>query len=171
MIRPIQGTFPRLAPSCFVHEAAEVIGMVEIGAEGSVWPGAVVRADTERIRIGARSNVQDGVVMHSDPGFPCVVGQRVTIGHQACLHGCSVDDATLVGIGAIVLNGASIGSGSILGAGALVPEGAEIPPGVLAVGVPATVRRTTTVAEREDLIAQAGRYVDLIQVHREGSHA
>ncbi len=140
--------------------------MVEIGAQSSVWPTAVVRADTERIRIGGRSNVQDGVVIHADPGYPCIIGQQVTVGHRACLHGCSIDDGSLIGIGAIVLNGASVGSGSIIGAGALVPEGTEIPAGVLAVGIPATVRRETTEAEREGLIAQAGRYVDVISAHR-----
>ncbi|MDH3227153.1 MAG: gamma carbonic anhydrase family protein [Thermoleophilia bacterium] len=168
MIRPIQGTFPRLAPNCFVHEAAEVIGLVEIGAETSVWPGAVVRGDTERIRIGGGSNVQDGAVIHADPGYPCVVGQQVTVGHQACLHGCTIDDGSLIGIGAIVLNGAIVGSGSIIGAGAMVPEGAEIPAGVLALGVPAKIRRETTEAERAGLIEQAARYVGMIDIHRGG---
>jgi carbonic anhydrase/acetyltransferase-like protein (isoleucine patch superfamily) len=166
MIRPIQGTYPRLAPSCFVHEAAEVMGMVEIGPEVSVWPGAVIRGDTERIRIGARSNVQDGVVIHADPGYRCAVGRQVTVGHRACLHGCTIDDGSLIGIGAIVLNGASVGEGSIIGAGAMVPEGAEIPAGVLAVGLPARVRRETTPEERTGLIDQAERYVALIDAHR-----
>lgn len=143
--------------------------MVEIGPETSVWPGAVVRGDSERIRIGGRSNVQDGVVIHADPGYPCVVGQQVTVGHQACLHGCTVDDESLIGIGATVLNGASIGSGSIIGAGAMVPEGAKIPAGVLALGVPARIRRETTEAERTGLIEQAGRYVAMIDIHRGGA--
>ena len=166
MIRAVQGMTPQLDPGCFVHDAAEVLGMVRLGDGASVWPGAVIRADTERVEIGARSNVQDGVVIHADPGFPCIVGREVTIGHNACLHGCAVEDGALIGIGAIVLNGARVGAGAIIGAGALVPEGVEIPAASLALGAPARVRREVDERERGRLRAQAGRYVDMIAIHR-----
>ncbi len=165
MIRRLPGKAPTLDPACFVHEAAEVIGEVTIAAHASVWPTAVVRADTERVAIGVRSNVQDGAVLHADPGFPCEIGEEVTIGHRACVHGCTVDDGSLIGIGAIVLNGARVGSGSIVGAGAMVPEGMDIPPGSMVLGIPAKIRRPTTDEERTALRAQARRYVTNAQLH------
>ena len=143
----------------FVHEAAVVIGRVSLGERASVWPTAVIRGDIERIQVGAGTNVQDGAVLHADPGMPCVVGDHVTIGHQATVHGCTVGDEALIGIGATVLNGAVVGSQSIVGAHALVPEGMVIPDGVLAVGVPAKVRRELTPDERAGLGAQAERYM------------
>jgi carbonic anhydrase/acetyltransferase-like protein (isoleucine patch superfamily) len=149
---------PDLAPDAFVHASAVVIGRVTIGSGSSVWPTAVIRGDIERIEVGAHTNVQDGAVLHADPGMPCIVGDRVTIGHRATVHGCHVNDECLIGIGATVLNGAVVGEGSIVGAHALVPEGMIIPPGSLVVGVPARVRRGLTDAEREGLPAQAARY-------------
>lgn len=143
----------------FIHGAAVVIGRVSLGARASVWPTAVVRGDIEEITVGDDTNVQDGAVLHADPGMPCVVGDRVTIGHQATVHGCTVGDECLIGIGATVLNGARIGSQSIVGAHALVPEGMVVPEGVLVVGVPAKVRRELTAEERSGLAAQAARYV------------
>lgn len=159
MIQGLGGDTPHLGRDAFVHEAAVVIGRVRLGDRASVWPTAVIRGDIEDITVGDETNVQDGAVLHADPGMPCVVGDRVTIGHQATVHGCVVEDECLIGIGATVLNGARIGAQSIVGAHALVPEGMQVPPGVLVVGVPAKVRRDLTPEERAGLAAQASRYV------------
>ena len=159
MIQGLGGDIPRLGADVFVHESAVVIGRVTLGDHASVWPHAVIRGDIERVEVGAGTNVQDGAVLHADPGMPCVVGDNVTIGHRATVHGCVVADECLIGIGATVLNGAVIGAQSIVGAHALVPEGMEIPEGVLVVGVPARVRRDLTPEERAGLAAQAARYV------------
>lgn len=126
-------------PSAFIAHNATVLGEVRIGAEASVWFGAVMRGDAERIEIGPRTNVQDQCVLHGDPGLPCVLGADVTIGHSAVVHGATVEDDALIGIGAIVLNGARIGRGAIVAAGALVTEGMEIPAGMIAMGSPAKV--------------------------------
>ena len=165
MVRSAAGHAPEIDPAAFVHEAAEVIGWVRLGAHSSVWPGAVVRGDVERIAIGEGSNIQDGAVLHSDPGQPLLVGDGVTVGHQACLHGCKVADEVLVGIGARVLNGARVGAGAIVGAGALVPEGADVPAGALVFGLPAKVVRDVTAAERARGRAGAERYVEMISAH------
>jgi carbonic anhydrase/acetyltransferase-like protein (isoleucine patch superfamily) len=167
VIRPLDGHVPHLGPGAFVHEAAEVIGRVRLGARASVWPRAVIRADTEDIGLGDETNVQDGAVLHADPGFPCRLGHRVTVGHLACVHGCVVEDGALIGMGAIVMNGARIGAGSIVGAGAVVAEGLEVPPGSMVLGVPGRIVRPTTPAERQGLVAAALRYVALIEVHRD----
>lgn len=166
MIRPLNGHAPALGPGAFVHDAAEVIGRVRLGARVSVWPGAVVRGDVEDIDVGDETNVQDGAILHADPGFPCVLGAGVTVGHRACAHGCVVGDGAVLGIGAIVLNGARIGAGAVVAAGALVPEGAEIPEGALALGVPARVVRQTAPEEGERFRAGVARYVEMIGVHR-----
>jgi carbonic anhydrase/acetyltransferase-like protein (isoleucine patch superfamily) len=167
VIRPLDGHAPQLGPGAFVHEAAEVIGRVRLGARSSVWPRAVIRGDTEQITVGDETNVQDGAVLHADPGMPCTLGDRVTVGHLACVHGCSIGDEALVGIGAVVLNGARIGAGSIVGAGAVVPEGVEVPPGSMVLGVPGRVVRPVGPGEREALRAGALRYVAMIEVHRD----
>jgi len=159
VIQGLGGDIPHIGDGAFVHEAAVVIGRVILGARSSVWPHAVIRGDIERVDVGDDTNVQDGAVLHADPGMPCVVGDRVTIGHRATVHGCTVADECLIGIGATVLNGAVVGRQSIIGAHALVPEGAEVPEGVLVVGVPAKVRRELTNEERAGLAAQAARYV------------
>jgi carbonic anhydrase/acetyltransferase-like protein (isoleucine patch superfamily) len=166
VIRPLDGHEPQLGPGAFVHEAAEVIGRVRLGARASVWPRAVIRGDTEAIVVGDATNVQDGAVLHADPGFPCVLGAEVTVGHLAVVHGCRVGDRALIGMGAIVMNGAVVGTGSIVGAGAVVPEGVEIPAGSMAVGVPARVVRATTDEERRGLAGSAERYVAMIGIHR-----
>ena len=167
VIRPLTGHAPTLGLGAFVHDAAEVIGRVTLGERSSVWPRAVIRGDTEEIAVGESSNVQDGAVLHADPGFPCVLGARVSVGHLACVHGCTVEDEALIGIGAVVLNGARIGAGSIVGAGAVVPEGMEVPPGSLVLGVPGRVARPTTDAQREGARRTAAHYVELIRVHRD----
>jgi carbonic anhydrase/acetyltransferase-like protein (isoleucine patch superfamily) len=166
VIRALSGQVPRLGPGAFVHEAAEVIGRVTLGARSSVWPHAVIRGDTEDIVVGEGANVQDGAVLHADPGFPCTLGDRVTVGHLACVHGCTVEEESLIGIGAVVLNGARIGAGSIVGAGAVVAEGVAIPEGSMVLGIPGRVVRALGDAEREGLRATAARYVAMIEVHR-----
>ncbi len=159
MIQGLGRDTPDIGADVFIHDTAVVIGRVHLGDRASVWPTAVIRGDVEEISVGCDTNVQDGAVLHADPGMPCTVGDRVTIGHRATVHGCTVGDECLIGIGATVLNGARIGSQSIIGAHALVPEGMEIPSGVLVVGVPAKVRRDLTDEERAGLAAQAARYV------------
>lgn len=138
----------RVDPTAFVHPLAYVYGDVVLGPRASVWPFAVLRGDSDRIAVGADSNVQDGSVLHADPGAPCTIGARVAIGHRAVVHGATVDDDALIGMGAIVLNRAVIGSGSIVGAGAVVREGMVVPPNSLVLGVPARVVRETTDEER-----------------------
>jgi carbonic anhydrase/acetyltransferase-like protein (isoleucine patch superfamily) len=135
---------PRIDPEAFVAPTAVVVGAVTLEAGASVWYGAVLRADAEVIEIGPGSNVQDGSTLHSDPGFPLVVGSGVTVGHRVVLHGARVDDDVLVGMGSIVMNGAHIGSGSIVAAGAVVTQGKEFPPGSVIAGVPAKVVRQAT---------------------------
>ncbi len=168
MIEGLGGDTPEIGAGAFVHEGAWVIGRVVLGPGVSVWPCAVIRGDVERIEVGAMSNVQDGAVLHADPGMPCIVGERVTIGHRATVHGCTLGDEVLVGVGATVLNGARVHARSIVGAHALVLEGARIPEGVLVVGVPARVVRDLTPAEIEGLSAQAARYVDNAARHAAG---
>ncbi len=159
MIQGLGRDTPDIGADVFIHDTAVVIGRVHLGDRASVWPTAVIRGDVEQISVGCDTNVQDGAVLHADPGMPCTVGDRVTIGHRATVHGCTVGDECLIGIGTTVLNGARIGSQSIIGAHALVPEGMEIPSGVLVVGVPAKVHRELTDKERAGLAAQAARYV------------
>lgn len=154
----------------FVADTAALIGNVILEAHASVWFGAVLRGDNEPITIGTGSNVQDGVVMHTDPGFPLTLGANVTVGHMAMLHGCTVGDNSLVGINAVVLNGARIGRNCLIGAGALVPEGREIPDGSLVIGSPGKVKRELTADEiagltrsAEGYVAKAQRYVAGLQ--------
>lgn len=147
------------AGACWVAPDAQVIGRVRLGAEASIWFGAVLRGDNEPIVIGARSNVQDGAMLHADPGFPCVLGEDVTVGHHAILHGCTVGDGALIGMGATLLNGARIGAGSIVGANALVTEGKAFPDRSLIVGAPAKAVRTLDEAAAARLLASAAHYV------------
>jgi carbonic anhydrase/acetyltransferase-like protein (isoleucine patch superfamily) len=166
VIRRLNGHEPVIGPGAFVHDAAEVIGRVRLGERASVWPRAVIRGDTEDIAVGDETNVQDGAVLHADPGMPCRLGARVTVGHLACVHGCLVDDEVLIGMGAILMNGARVGAGSIVGAGAVLPEGVEVPPGSMVLGVPGRVVRALTAEERAGLRGSAARYVELIEEHR-----
>lgn len=138
----------------WVAPTASVIGRVELAEDVSIWFGAVIRADNEPIRIGARTSIQDNCVLHVDPGFPLTIGEDCTIGHLAMLHGCTIGRSVLVGIGAIVLNGASIGEGSIIGAGALVPEGRQVPPRSVVLGAPGKVVREA--GDREQALIQEG---------------
>ncbi len=159
---------PQVAATAFVHPRASVCGAVSLGDGVSIWGGAVLRGDTEQITIGAGSNVQDLTMVHADPGQPTMIGARVTVGHRAILHGCTVDDDVLIGMGAILLNGSRIGTGSIVGAGALVREGQQVPPGSLVVGVPARLVRPTTEAERATVGRTSARYQALAAAHRDG---
>jgi carbonic anhydrase/acetyltransferase-like protein (isoleucine patch superfamily) len=156
---------PELGPDTWVADSAQVIGQVQLGAQASVWYGAVIRGDNDHIRIGARSNVQEHSVLHVDRGVPLHIGEDVTVGHQVVLHGCSIGDGTLVGIGSVVLNRARIGKHCLVAAGALVLEGAEFPDGVLIVGSPAKVKRELSAEEIARLQASAAHYVQQAQLH------
>ena len=145
----------------YKSEHCVITGDVTIGADTGIWHYAVIRGDEDRITIGARSNVQDGAVLHVDEGDPLTVGDGVTIGHRAIVHGCTIDDDVLVGMGAIVMNRAHIGAGSIIAAGAVVTEGAEIPPESLVIGVPGKVRASVRPEQRQATIENANRYVAL----------
>lgn len=144
---------PEIDASAYIAESANLIGKVTVEADASVWFEVTIRGDNERITIGAGSNVQEGTVMHTDMGYPLVIGKNVTIGHQAMLHGCTVGDGSLIGIQAVVLNGARIGKGCLVGAGAVVTEGKEFPDGSLILGAPAKVVRTLT---QDDLLRLQG---------------
>ena len=164
-IYQLEDITPDVHATAWVADSAEVIGRVTLAENASVWYGAVLRGDNDRITIGANSNVQEGCVLHADPGKPLVVGQGVTIGHQVMLHGCTVGDHTLIGIQSVVLNGARIGRHSIVGAGSLVTEGKEFPDGVLIVGSPAKVVRQLTPEQIAGLQASATHYVAQQQRH------
>ena len=164
---PFNGAIPSVDPSAWLAPTATVIGAVTIGPRTGVFYGAVVRGDTSTIVIGAGSNLQDGVIVHADPGFPAAIGSGVSVGHAAVLHGCTIEDDCLIGMGAVVLNGAVVGTGSMVAAGAVVLEGARIPSGSLVAGVPGKVRRELSPAERAGVTQNASHYVDLAAGHRE----
>lgn len=167
LISGVGGREPDVDPGAFTAPTAVVLGAVSIEAGASVWYHAVLRADFGPIRIGADSNIQDNCTVHADPGFPVTVGRRVSVGHNAVLHGCTVEDDVLVGMGATVLNGAHIGAGSLIAAQALVPQGMRVPPGSLVAGVPAKVKRELTAEEREVVTLNATMYAELARTHRE----
>ena len=154
----IGGLQPRIAPDAWVAPSADLIGDVQLAELASVWFGAVIRADNTPILIGARTNVQDGAVLHSDPGAPCTLGEDVTVGHHAILHGCTIGDRTLIGMGATILNRAVIGEDCLVGAGALVTEGKTFPPGHLIVGSPARAVRPLDDMQKAMLKASAALY-------------
>ena len=151
----------------YVADTAAVIGSVALGNESSVWFHVVIRGDSEIITIGARTNIQDGAVLHADPGSPLTLGSNVSVGHKAMLHGCTVGDGSLIGINSVVLNGASIGKGTIVAAGALIPEGKTIPDGVLVLGSPGQVVRELAQEEKDFLLAVAESYVQRSRYFRE----
>jgi carbonic anhydrase/acetyltransferase-like protein (isoleucine patch superfamily) len=159
------GARPAVHPEAWIAPGAVLVGKTDIAARASVWYGVVMRADMDSITLGARSNIQDGCVVHTDYGIPTVVGEGVSVGHRAVLHGCTIGDEVLVGMGAIVLNGARIGDGCLLAAGTVVLEGAEIPPGSLVAGVPGKVRRELTAAERDRIRLNAEHYLALAADH------
>jgi len=157
---------PRVAAGAWVAETASVLGRVELKADASVWYGSVLRGDNEWITIGERSNVQDGCVLHTDMGFPLTLGADVSLGHMVMLHGCTVGDGSLIGIGAVVMNGARIGRNCIVGAGALVTEGKDFPDNSLIVGSPAKVVRTLSDDQVAKLKLNAAHYVENAVRHR-----
>ena len=167
-IYAIDGVAPHIAATAWVADSAQVMGQVELGEGASVWFGAVVRGDTDRITIGAGSNIQDASVLHADAGQPLLVGERVTVGHQVVLHGCTIGDESLIGIGAVVLNGAKIGKNCLVGAGALVTEGKEFPDGSMILGSPAKVVRQLTPEQIESLRYSAQHYIDNANRYRKG---
>ena len=158
---------PQIDPDAWIAPHAVVSGSVRIGAGSSVWYGASLRGDRELITVGERVNFQDNVVVHADPAFPTNVHDDVSVGHGAVLHGCTVGNGTIVGMGAVVMNGASIGASCLVAGGAVVLEGMQIPDGSLVAGVPAKVRRELTEEERAGLREGIGHYPDLARTHRE----
>jgi len=168
LVRPHRGKAPRVDPAAFAVDGATVIGDVEVGPGSSIWFGAIVRGDVNSVRIGARTNLQDQVVVHVTGGtHPTVVGDEVTVGHRVVLHGCTIHDRCLIGIGAIVMDGAVVGPDAMVGAGALVPPGMVVPPGTLVVGAPAKVKRALTAAELAQLKASAARYAGYADQYRQ----
>jgi carbonic anhydrase/acetyltransferase-like protein (isoleucine patch superfamily) len=157
---------PEIDASSFVADSATLVGKVSLHANTSVWFGATLRGDNERITIGENSNVQEGTVMHTDMGYPLTVGKNVTIGHQAMLHGCTIGDGALIGIQAVILNGAKIGAGCLVGAGALVTEGKQFPDNSLIIGSPAKAVRTLTAEDTARLLASADSYVQRGQLFK-----
>jgi carbonic anhydrase/acetyltransferase-like protein (isoleucine patch superfamily) len=163
---------PRLDPSAWLASGAVVVGDVVLGAESSVWFGAVLRADVHSIRVGARTNLQDHCVVHvTRDRFPTRIGDEVTVGHRAVVHGCTVDDGALIGIGAIVLDGARVGEGALVGAGALVAPGTEVPPGALVLGVPARVVRSLSDQEQKLQRERALQYVETAREYVRGGES
>ncbi len=168
MIRTFRGVAPRIAPSAYIDSSAQIIGDVVIGERCSVWPNVAIRGDVNYIRIGEESNIQDNSVVHVDHDlFPCIIGNRVTVGHRVVLHGCQVDDGALVGIGAVVLNGARVGSGAVIAAGSLVPEGMQVPANTLVMGIPARIRRGVTADEQQRFQINCGNYIKLAAIYKE----
>lgn len=167
LIIAVGGNAPDLHPQSWVAPNAALIGRVRLAARASVWYSATLRAEAEPIEIGEGANIQDGVTAHVDPGFPLRVGAGVTVGHNAVLHGCTVEDGALIGMGAVVLNGAVIGAGSLVAAGAVVSQGAVIPPRSLVAGVPAKVRRELSDTEVEHLRHNGAVYEHLTDIHRD----
>ena len=168
MIRAYRGITPRIAASAYIDPGAHVIGDVVIGEGSSVWPNVSIRGDVNYIRIGNECSIQDNSVLHVDHRtFPCIVGNRVTVGHAVVLHGCDVGDGALIGIGAIVLNGAKIGPGAVVAAGALVPEGMDVPAGTLVMGAPAKIRREVSAEAQQRFAENCQGYVELARIYKE----
>ena len=168
MIRSYQGHTPIIPASCYVDASAQVLGDVTLGEHASIWMNAVVRGDVHYIRIGANSNVQDCAVLHGMRyKYPVIVGDWVTIGHNATVHGCIVEDACLLGMGATILNNARIGEGSIIAAGAVIPENTVIPPRSLVAGVPGKVRRELSDDDRKLILQYAKNYLDYVAIYLE----
>ena len=164
----LDGVAPRMGKDAWVADSAQVMGNVELEADVSVWFGTVIRGDTEVIRIGRGSNIQDLSVLHADIGKPLTIGENATVGHKVMLHGCTIGDGSLIGIGAIVLNGAKIGKGCIVGAGALVTEGKEFPDGSMIIGSPAKAARELTPEQRQGLRWSAQHYIENARRFRDG---
>ena len=166
LVLPIGGSVPDIAAAAFIAPGVVLVGAVVLGAGTSVWYGSVLRADSSTITVGRDVNIQDGCILHSDVGFPAVLGDRVSLGHGAIVHGATVEDDVLIGIRATVLNGARIGTGSLVAAGAVVRPGTVVPPGSLVVGVPAQVRRPVTEEEAAIIRRTTPSYLAHAATHR-----
>ena len=167
MIRSYRGRTPQIPASAYIDPDAVIIGDVTMGELSSVWPGVVIRGDVNWIRIGARTNIQDGSVLHvMKDTHPLVLGDAVTIGHGVILHGCTIESNVLIGMGSILLNGAKIGTGSIVAAGTLVPEGTVVPPGSLFMGHPGKLRRALTPEDQASIEAYAARYIEYSETYK-----
>jgi gamma-carbonic anhydrase len=167
MIRTFRGIAPKVAASAFVDPGAHVIGEVTIGERSSIWPNASLRGDMGPIVIGEETSIQDNCALHMDEGFPLTVGSRVTVGHSVTLHGCTIEDDALIGIGSTILNGARIGKGAVVAAGSLVPENANVAPATLVMGVPAKPRRPVTAEEQERFHEGVKHYVEKARMYKE----
>lgn len=161
---------PKIDKTAWVAPSAVVMGDVTLGAESSVWYTTVIRGDMAPIVIGAQSNIQDGTIVHVDAGFPCTIGKRVGVGHRVILHGCTVEDECLIGMGSVLLNGVVIGTGSVVAAGAVVPEGMHVPPGSLVMGVPGRIVRPVTPELAERITSTWRHYVDQAKAHGAGTY-
>lgn len=161
---------PRIDPTAFIAPGAVVMGDVTLGARSSIWYTTVVRGDMAPISIGADSNIQDGSIVHVDEGVPCTIGERVGVGHRVILHGCTVEDDSLIGMGSVLLNNVRIGRGSVVAAGAVIPEGVEVPPGSLVMGVPGRIVRAVDPALGERIAATWRHYVEQARAHRSGKY-
>jgi carbonic anhydrase/acetyltransferase-like protein (isoleucine patch superfamily) len=157
-------------PTAFVAPTASVMGDVTLGEDSSVWYGAVLRGDMAAIVIGSQTNIQDGTIVHVDEGYPCIVGARVGVGHRVILHGCTVEDECLIGMGSVLLNGVRIGRGSVIAAGAVVPEGMQVPPGSLVMGVPGRIVRQVNEALAERIAGTWSHYVEQAREHKAGKY-
>jgi carbonic anhydrase/acetyltransferase-like protein (isoleucine patch superfamily) len=167
LIRSFKGRLPQVAATAYVDPEAVVIGDVTIGEHSSIWPGVVIRGDVNWIRIGARTNVQDGSILHVMINeWPLILGDNVTVGHAVTLHGCTIESRCLIGMGSIILNGAVVGTGSIVAAGSLVPEGTHVPPGSLFMGHPGKFRRALTAEDQASIDGYAARYVEYKETYR-----
>lgn len=167
LIRPYRGKLPQIAPTAYVDPQAVLIGDVVIGEHSSVWPCVVVRGDVHFIRIGARTNIQDGSVLHvMRDEHPLILGDNVTVGHGVVLHGCTIESRCLVGMGSIILNGARIGAGSIIAAGTLIPERTQVPPASLFLGHPGKLRRSLTPDEQKVIDDYADRYAAYKEIYK-----
>jgi carbonic anhydrase/acetyltransferase-like protein (isoleucine patch superfamily) len=166
LIYPYEGVDPVIDSSAFIAPGAVVIGKVSIGPRASIWYNCVVRGDYDSIIIGADTNIQDGSILHEHAGSPLYVGDRVTVGHRAVLHGCTVEDDAYIGMGAMIMNGARIGAGAVVGAGSLVLQGQDVPPGTIAVGSPARVLRLIKEGEMKRFRGAVGRYLKLAENHK-----
>ncbi len=167
-IYALDGLTPQVADTAWVADNAQVMGEVTLAADSSVWFGVTIRGDTDAIHIGEGSNIQDGSVLHADHGMPLTIGRHVTVGHQVMLHGCTIGDESLIGIGAVVLNGAKIGKHCLVGAGALVTEGKQFPDGSMILGSPARVVKTLSPEQIEGLRQSAQHYIDNARRFRQG---
>lgn len=166
MVKEYQGIKPNIDKTVFIAESADIIGKVNIEKNSNIWYNTVIRADEQSITIGENTNIQDGCVVHVGNDIPTVIGKNVTIGHKALIHGCTIGNNTLIGMGSIVLDGAKVGDYTLLGAGSLVPPGKEIPSGVLAMGSPAKVIRELSDIEKENLVKSALKYIETANNHK-----